>query len=427
MTLEREIEERIELNFHRIADDPYYQAKDLFSPPDYTWYGDKEGRALLSFVSLHRATGRAIPCMETFLPALRERSGGKMALGPLQSDLVREQQLSGHSWMLRGLCEHYEAFGDAESLDAVGALCESLYLPLQGRFSEYPLCHEAGNEGGVMGCEEATRGGWVLSTDVGCAFMCLDGLSHAYRLLHDARILAVLDEAIGVFAAMDRVGRRMQTHCTLSAGRGLMRLYGETGKADYLVVAETVMDDYLHRGGMTDTYQNLNWWGRPDTWTEPCAIVDSLLLALEQHKATGKPAYRRLAARIWQNGLATAQRPNGGAGTDSVVAPGSPWNELRMQSYDAFFCCTMRLSEGLAYAKANAALLAPERDHGVVRTERGTYRDGDILYVEPNEPLLPYVEREAAVRIDGRMLYPIVKLYRTTEPIAWAARQQVVF
>ena len=418
---------RIELNFHRIADDPYYQAEGLFSPPDYTWYGDKEGRALLAFVSLYRTTGRRIPCMETFLPALRERTRGRMALGPIDSDLVREQQLSGHSWLLRGLCEHHEAFGDAESLDAVAALCETLFLPLRGRFAEYPLQHEPGNEGGVVGSEEATCGGWVLSTDVGCAFMCLDGLSHAYKLLRDSRILSLLDEAIGVFRSIDRPARRMQTHCTLSAGRGLVRLWGATGNAAHLAAAEEVLDDYVHRGGMTDTYQNLNWWGRPDTWTEPCAIVDSLMLALELRKATGRPWYRRLAARVWQNGFATAQRPNGGAGTDSVVAPGSPWNDLRMLGYDSFFCCTMRLSEGLAYAAENEALLAPERDGGVVRTERGTYRDGDILYVEPNAPLLPHAEREAAVRIDGRTLYPVVKLYRTTEKIAWAARQQVVF
>ena len=43
---EKELEERIELNYNRLKDDPYYKINQVFSPSDYGWMGDKEGRVM---------------------------------------------------------------------------------------------------------------------------------------------------------------------------------------------------------------------------------------------------------------------------------------------------------------------------------------------------------------------------------------------
>lgn len=48
---EKELRERINLNRNRLLNDSYYTIDGIFSPSDYDWYGDKEGRALLAFVS----------------------------------------------------------------------------------------------------------------------------------------------------------------------------------------------------------------------------------------------------------------------------------------------------------------------------------------------------------------------------------------
>ncbi len=144
--------------------------------------------------------------------------------------------------------------------------------------------------------------------------MSIDGLSHAYRLLGDPAIKELLDEMINVYLGIDKAALRVQTHCTLTAARGMMRLYDLTRDAAYLNGAKSIYALYVYGNGMTATYQNVNWWGRNDTWTEPCAIVDSLMLALQLYLAEGKEEYRKMAARIYHNGLATAQRPNGGAG-----------------------------------------------------------------------------------------------------------------
>jgi len=180
---------------------------------------------------------------------------------------------------------------------------------------------------------------------------------------------------------------------------------------------------------MTYTYQNLNWWGRPDTWTEPCAIIDSLMLSLELYKATCKPEYRTIAARIWHNGFATLQRANGGAGTDTVVTKESPWNALAAQMYEAPFCCTMRLAEGLWYIRENSDLLWAETTGEVTKQENGVYADGDILYAEVTGGAEAYADAavDAVVTANGRKLMPIVKYYRVPDEVMKVSKQKILF
>ena len=67
--------------------------------------------------------------------------------------------------------------------------------------------------GGVSG--HTTTGsyeGWRLSTDVGCAFMSIDGLSHVYKITRDARVEALLDED-------DRQCTAPLTRCACAPGR----------------------------------------------------------------------------------------------------------------------------------------------------------------------------------------------------------------
>ncbi len=158
---------------------------------------------------------------------------------------------------------------------------------------------------------------------------------------------------IETFTAIDFVGAHMQTHATLSATRGILRLaealedVDNAASARYLAAGQRIFRLYLDRG-MTENYANFNWFGRPDTWTEPCAIVDSMMAALSLFRLTEDPKYLTLANRIWYNALGYAQRPNGGYGTDSCVGPAG---DILRPSGDgiseAYWCCTMRGSEGL--------------------------------------------------------------------------------
>lgn len=419
----QQLQDRIDLNYQRLSTGAYYSIEEVFSAPDYDWYGDKEGRALLAFVCHYKLSGRMIPCMEQMLAQMESRLNADGYFGPIWPDNIQEQQLSGHSWLLRGLCEHYEQFGDDYSLQAVRRITENLFLPKLGRFSSYPVRREPEGQGGVSGSQIGIVDGWILSSDVGCAFMSIDGLSHAYKLTKDDRIRQLLDEMIRVYLSIDKVALQAQTHCTLTAARGMVRMYQETGSAAYLQAAQTIAALYFDGGGMTATYQNLNWWGRPDSWTEPCAIVDSLMLAGELYRLTGEARYRTLAARIYHNGLATSQRDNGGAGTDSAVTTAGT-DTLCAGMYEAFFCCTMRLAEGLWYIHTNQELFSYCTD-GYVTKQGNVYADGDILYAQLSGGAELYAEKQ--VQIDGLTLSPLVKFYKLPKNVIETARQKILF
>lgn len=423
---EKEIKERIELNFNRLLE-PYYQIENVFSPSDYDWYGDKEGRALLSFVSLYKATGRKNPCMDKMLDVIKTKLNEKLYFGPVYKDggYIREEQLSGHSWFLRGLCEHYEQFNDSLSLELIKSVIEGLYVPIKGKFNTYPILREKTVEGGVSGSSGKYIGQWDLSSDIGCAFMSIDGVTHAYKILGDEKVRELADEMIDIFLSIDIVELGAQTHCSLTAARGMVRMYLATGEKKYLFGAEKIIDLYLNHGGMTYTYQNLNWWHRPDSWTEPCAIVDSLMVSLELYKITGKEYYRNNAAKIYHNGLSTSQRISGGAGTDSLICEGNDNLYLCLQMEEAYFCCSMRLSEGLWYINENKDLLYAETEGDIKKNEKGIYCDGDIIYCEPSCEILPYAEN--IVEIDGKKLSPIIKYYKVPMEIAKEAKLRIIF
>ena len=422
---ENELRTRIELNYKRLSESAYYQIGEVFSPVEYDWPADKEGRALLAFVSHYKISGRKIPCMDEMLKILPEKLNEKGYMGTVYGDSMAEQQLSGHSWLLRGLCEYYEQFADEGVLHHIETVTENLFMPTKGRYGTYPTDRSEKREGDVSGNQTGTHDGWLLSSDIGCAFMSIDGLSHVYQVTRKQAVKELLDEMIAVYLSIDKVALRVQTHCTLTAARGMMRLFRVTGEEQYLDGAKAIYDLYVNGGGMTETYQNLNWWGRPDSWTEPCAIVDSLMLALELYQATKEEPYRKTAARVYHNGLATSQRDNGGAGTDTLITDGSEWNDLQARMYEAFFCCTMRLAEGLWYINENKALLYAETTGKVTKNEKGIYLDGDILYACPDEALLPYAEE--AVEVDGLRLTPIVKYYRVPKEIIESAKQKIRF
>lgn len=422
---QKELDTRIALNFKRLADSAYYQIGEVFAPDEYDWPADKEGRALLAFVSHYKISGKKIPCMDEMIQILPSKLNEKGYLGTVRDEVISEQQLSGHSWLLRGLCEYYEQFPSESVLVIIKTITEKLFLSTKGRYPDYPIDRSKRDEGGVSGNEIGRLDNWILSSDVGCAFMSIDGLSHVYKITKDESVKELLDEMIEVYLSIDKKKLRVQTHCTLTAARGMMRMYSVTKDEKYINGAKEIYDLYVFGGGMTYTYQNLNWWNRPDTWTEPCAVVDSLMLALELYKVTQDEAFRKTAAKIYHNGFATLQRDNGGAGTDTLVTDDSPWDYLKAQMYEAQFCCSMRLSEGLWYINKNKELLYAETFGKVEKNTNGIYIDGDIIYSLPDESLLPYAEE--ILQKDGMKLTPIIKYYRVPKEIIESAQQKILF
>ncbi len=421
----KELEQRVEKNYIRLCE-PYYQIQEVFSGTDHDWQGDKEGRALLAFVCHYKISKRKIPCMEQLISALPQKTNRFFYFGEENGELIDEQQLSGHNWYLRGLLEYYQQFGSETVLIYARSVVENLYLPLAGKFRSYPTDrNEKAKNGDVSGSNSEIRNGWKLSTDAGCAFMCIDGLSQYYALFKDTRVKNLIDEMQDVFDRIDKFSFKAQTHCCLTAARGFLRMYKASGEQKYLHSAENVASLYITRG-MTYTYQNYNWWNRGNTWTEPCAVIDSLMVTAELYKLTEREDYRVTAARIWHNGFAVLQVGNGGAGTSTTVDGNEPI--LRTLMYEAAFCCTMRLAEGLCYVCENAGILWACGGE-VKMDEKGRYMAGDILYAEINCP--PEFEsiicRKNEVLRNGIKLQPLVKYYDLPKEVTDALSQKIVF
>ena len=255
-------------------------------------------------------------------------------------------------------------------------IVKNLFLKALPHYDRYPIERKA--SGGVSGSLVQTENNWRLSSDIGCAFICIDGLSRYYALTKDPAVFAFIEKTAALFMAVDKIGGKVQTHATLTAARGMFCFFQATGNRTYYDFAKNLFDLY-RENGMTLTYENFNWFTREDTWTEPCAVVDSLILALSFYNETHGPMYRTLARRIAFNGLSFCHRENGGACPNTCVTQTQPY--LSVSMYEAAFCCTIRYNEGLLWMKRNKDLFAFDAEATMFTDEIGrTYVD-DVLLV----------------------------------------------
>ncbi len=385
----------IEKHFERLHHKPYTIETVFDGNPG--WPGDREGRALLAFLCHYHMSGRKIPCMEQMMRALPDRTNPYLFFGDAPAEgQVNEQQLSGHNWYLRGLCDYAITFHDPLALRALKSTFENLYLPALPLYDEYPL--ERREKGGAVdGNIYGSSRGWSLSTDVGCAFMCVDGVARYFALTGDDRAREFLEKVIDVFLRADMVSKGFQTHTSLTCLRGILFFYETTRQEKYLQAVRREFDRYL-RYGMTLTYENFNWFGRKDTWTEPCAVVDSLLLAVSLHRITGEQRYQTLARRIWANGLQFCQRDNGGAGTNKCVTIKQP--VLRISDYEAPQCCTMRYAEALLCFSQNKELFSYDPLAPTVTESDGRQFLDDRLLVMTNGKVVPIFSGNRVARAE---------------------------
>lgn len=374
--------ERLTRQIARLESDMYLPPLVFESQSIDTWPGDWEGRAMLSQTLTAMATGREPAALDAAMEQLAMALNGNGFLGrKLPHPQADEQQLSGHGWLLRALCSYYEYRKSDVTLFLIEGVVRNLFLPLRETYREYPTDPALRTGGGAeSGHVFATAGNWHLSTDTGCAYIPLDGLSHVYTIYPDSplkqRLGEMIEEMIAKFLSLDPVGMKLQTHATLTATRGILRMYEATGRQDYLEAAARIFDLYLAHG-MTVNYENQNWFGRPE-WTEPCAVVDSFMVASQLYAATAAPGYLPMINRILYNGMLRTQRSNGGFGCDSCATDGV----LGTHGFEAWWCCSMRGGEGLAACARYAYMIGK------------------------NEIVVPYMtESEADLEVSGRKIH----------------------
>ena len=355
LTTNGELGHRLQMNFNRMEEAKYRpDSVFLTNEESHWWPGDTEGRTVLALTHLAQSTGRSSRFLEEILEDFPAHLNRKGYFGDIHPDgVLDEQQLSSHGWVLRGLCEYYDWKGDEKVLGMIQGMVDSLVVPTAGFHRNYPIDPEAREKGkgSFIGSRDFKMlNNWILSTDIGCDFIFMDGVIHAFAVTGDEDLKPVIEEMIAVFLSIDLVEIKAQTHATLTGIRALLRYFALTGREELLEAAVERFELYKKQG-MTENYENYNWFGRP-THTEPCAIHDSYMAAKQLWQFSGKGQYLEDAEQIYYNGIGATQRSNGGFGCNSCSGAGDHF--LGMRIYEAHWCCTMRGGEGLSYAARTA-------------------------------------------------------------------------
>lgn len=354
ITAKGSLQNRIYLNNDRLHSD-YYSEKNFIQDNEYSWPGDFEGRTLLALVSLAKALHKQEFPEKLFLLAKEHVNQDKYFGKLFDGKVANEQQISGNSWYLRALVAIYEEYKDTFAYESICSIIDNFVVKLLPFYKKYPMeskYRDNTNKGEAIGAlYTKTVNDWYLSTDTGCAFIALDGFTSAYSIYPNQELKQLIEFMIEKFMSIDKVGLRCQTHATLSASRGIMRFYEITQQDKYLDYVKGIFDLYL-QDGMTCNYANYNWFLRP-SWTEPCAIVDSLILAFSLFRETGEYRYAQVVNRIYANALRFAQRGNGGFGCDVCLDENENYLKPNQNFYEAFWCCTMRGAEGLLWCVEN--------------------------------------------------------------------------
>lgn len=397
---------RIELNRNRLKDSMYL-AKDLFDQND-SWPGDFQGRDILALTSLYKAyegyddkQKDVLKQLEDIFALLDQKVNRYGYFGKeFNGEYVNEQQVSSNSWFIRGLVNYYNITKNDKYLKQIKSIVDNFLVPISSFYERYPTQRKKQDLGGVSGFNDGTViNGWELSTDIGCAFIMLDGISAAYEVYQDEKVKNIIELMINAFLKIDYLNLECQTHATLSCTRGIIR-YSKYNKK-YFNYAVRIFDDYLSKG-MTYDYANINWFNRFTTWTEPCGIIDSMIIARKLYEITKEEKYLDVFNRIYTNSLRTFQRINGGAGCSTCAIKDNYL--MKSYLYEAFFCCTMRLGDGLCYL-TNFSIVNNENNLIVNFPVKLEYEDDNISFLLDNE--FYYNDNRIIINVT-RLIKPIV-------------------
>ena len=351
VTLDGALSTRVKQNMKRLEEEKYWpQNVFLTEEQSGDWPGDTEGRTILALTLDAQASHSTPRYLEEIIRRVPAHLNEKGYMGTIHP-VAHEQQLSGNGWMLRALCEYYLWKKDEGVRQVISSIARNLFLPLSEEFASYPISPEdrVQGQGAESGNIVASKDRWMLSTDVGCVFIGMEGLIQAYAVLGDEDLKKPIEILLNRFLQMDLTGIKAQTHATLTACRGLLRYAQLTGERRWVDEAERRFSIYV-QNGMTENMENYNWFERFNTCTEPCAIVDSYMLAVQLWQQTQKPEYMECAEQIYYNAICHTQRYNGGFGCDNCPGKAIGQKRLRVHAPEAHWCCTMRGGEGLSSA-----------------------------------------------------------------------------
>jgi uncharacterized protein len=323
------------------------------SPSDHAFPGDTIGRFIMSTTLLSRALHQPEPeSLKKVMAALPSMLNAEGYLGwVLPKNKADETGMSNVQWS-NGLTEYYLWTKDKTALQMNQNVFKGIILPVQEAFYYYYSPEK--KDGKIQ---------WVHCTaDTAQAFGIIDPATRGYPLFPSEELKAEIDELIRLYRKIDHVKIKAQIHAVLFTSRGILRWYEIHGDPNHLQFAESLYKNYRQLA-MTENYENYNWFGKPE-WTEGCAIVDSLTVALKLWQLTGKPQYLEDAHLILFNALLANQQGCGGDfGTNNCVGPND--TVLLRHKQTAPYCCSVWGGKGFARTMQYSQFM---KDNGVIVT-----------------------------------------------------------
>ena len=382
--LSGDMELRVKLACRRVHDSELYSPDKIYLRNNDAWPGDFAGRTLLAWHKYSSILQKNDPELEKALSLYNDFCNRRGFLGAIHpEDMFDEQQLSGHGWLLRAMAEIYTKTACGICRTVAVNVFENLALPLAKHLATYPLSDSVRNaSGAVDGTADRRIGVWRVSTDVGAIFIFFAGLVHAAEVF-ELPAEKLLEQFVSLAGKVDFVQNKYQTHASLTLCRALLRYSRVFNRPEAGKLAEKIFGLYCDNG-MTLNGANYNWFCRPE-WTEPCAVVDGFMVAMELFRRSGKSDYLALAHKIWFSAIERAQRPNGGFGGDNCLRPEEP--ELYMKFYEAVNCCNMRAAEGF-YTAVMQGIYWQDNVLHIALPIPGTFEfaDGLVVKVETTYP-----------------------------------------
>lgn len=398
LELNGDLKSRLELCSKRMDFDDY-SPSHIFQSESYEWYGDWEGRTLLALECLYDFTNKPGKYFNKIKEQISKNTNDKGFFGPdIDTKRINEQQFAGNSWYLRFLCNAYEKDKSEETLSEIKRVTENLYLNNSPMISKYVYVPELfDNKNYSAGCLVESNGDWILSSDSGCIFISLDGLSHSHKITLDKRTEELINILIDIFAKVGTKNNHMQSHAFLSGIRGIVRFYNTTGSKKAYDLAKEYFDYYLH-SSINYTYENFGIINK-FCGSEGCAVIDSGMLCIQFYEITKDPAYLSYYRKIYENAIKVTQRENGGFGCNIGVWKENDYLESVREFAEAFWCCTMRGCEGITYFINNAFLV-----------------DGDkITVILPNNCTASFFDGKVVIKVktdypyNGKTTFEIIK------------------
>jgi hypothetical protein len=337
VTPEGLLKETAKLSFAHLQDG-YFQWESISKVNFEPFPGDAIGRCINGLTLLSRALHQPAPAsLHEIVKRSAELHNSDGYLGPqLPESRANEDVLAAHNGYACGLSEYVQWTGDAKATETLKRMSANLFVPARKAISLYRENSDA-----------AAKLNWHLSGgDIGQLFLLLDGITRSYVQVPSPELKATIETMIARYHELDLVKISAQTHAMLSATTGILRWYELQHRPEDLAFAEALYKQYRDLA-MTETYENFNWFNRPE-WTEGCAVIDSYILTVNLWRLTGKVSYLEDAHLILFNGLLPGQLRNGGFGTSPCV--GAHGICRAKEHVEAPFCCSMRGGEGLARA-----------------------------------------------------------------------------